>query len=235
MMVSLAVGRHQCRAETRPVPAHSARAGLAGATAVGAWINLVLLAIFAIRRGSMKPDLVLWKTAACVSTASCALAFFALLAAYPAQRLAAHFGRLNHVMELLLLGAGGALVYGALMIAGLRIAGVELRRSARAKAKATEPPYGWYEVPWPASQRQRVQHPRPAARALVERDSVRISRSANGCDRPRGRSRSSACPCSRSRLEIADDRDRAAAAGEHRLRRPIPPAAPGARATAPPS
>lgn len=117
--------------------------GLAGATAFGAWVNLVLLAIFAIRRGSMKPDLVLWKTAACVSTASCALAFFALLAANPAQRLAAHFGHLHHVMELLLLGAGGALVYGALMIAGLRITGVELRRSARARAKATEPPYGW--------------------------------------------------------------------------------------------
>ena len=117
--------------------------GLASATAFGAWVNLVLLAIFAIRRGSMKPDLVLWKTATCVSTASCALAFFALLAAYPVQRLAAHFGRLTRCMELLLLGAGGALVYGAIMIAGLRIAGVELRRSARAKAEASEPPYGW--------------------------------------------------------------------------------------------
>jgi putative peptidoglycan lipid II flippase len=116
--------------------------GLAAATAVGAWINLVLLAIFAIRRGSMKPDLVLWKTATCVSTAACALAFFALLAANPVERLAASFGRFTHVMELLLLGSVGALVYGLVLIAGLHVAGVKLRRSARASAKAISPPYG---------------------------------------------------------------------------------------------
>ncbi len=110
--------------------------GLAGATAFGAWINLVLLAIFAIRRGSMKPDLILWKTATCVSVASCGLAFFALLSASPAQRLAAHFGRLDHVAELLLLGSGGALVYAGVLIGGLHVAGVQLRRPARAAVKS---------------------------------------------------------------------------------------------------
>ena len=57
----------------------------------------------------MKPDLVLWKTAACVTAASCALAFFALFAAAPVQRLAANFGHFVNVIELLLLGLAGAL------------------------------------------------------------------------------------------------------------------------------
>ncbi len=103
--------------------------GLATATAVGAWINLLLLVIFAIRRGTMKPDLVLWKTAACVSIASCALSFFALSAAAPVERLAAKIGHLVNELELLLLGGGGALIYGLALIAGLRFAGVKLRSS----------------------------------------------------------------------------------------------------------
>jgi putative peptidoglycan lipid II flippase len=114
--------------------------GLAAATAFGAWINLVLLTIFAIRRGSMKPDLVLWRTAACVSVAAFALSVFALVAAAPAGRLAAPSGRLAHLFELLLLGAGGALAYGLVLIAGLRIAGVRLGRAAPEKPAA--PPIG---------------------------------------------------------------------------------------------
>ncbi|MEJ0094023.1 MAG: murein biosynthesis integral membrane protein MurJ [Methylocella sp.] len=103
--------------------------GLATATAAGAWINLVLLVIFAIRRGTMKPDLFLWKTAACVSVASCALSFFALSAAAPVERLAAKIGHFVNELELLLLGSGGALIYGLVLIAGLRFAGVRLRSS----------------------------------------------------------------------------------------------------------
>jgi putative peptidoglycan lipid II flippase len=91
----------------------------------------------------MKPDLVLWKTATCVSAASCALAFFALLSVEPVQHLAVQFGRLNLVAELLLLGLGGAFVYGAVLIGGLSIAGVKLRRPAPAIAKSSAPPYGW--------------------------------------------------------------------------------------------
>lgn len=112
--------------------------GLASATAVGAWVNLVLLTVFALRRGSMKFDLVLWKTATCVSVASCALSFFALLAAHPAQRLAERIGRFPYEVELLLLGCGGALVYGIILIAGLHFSGVKLRRSVPASDKIFE-------------------------------------------------------------------------------------------------
>lgn len=104
-------------------------AGLAAATAAGAWINLLLLAFFAIRRGAMKPDLFLWKSATAVATASCGLAVFALFAAAPVERLAEQLGRFVNEVELLALGLAGALVYGAILLLSLRIAGVSLRRS----------------------------------------------------------------------------------------------------------
>ncbi|WP_036260151.1 murein biosynthesis integral membrane protein MurJ [Methylocapsa aurea] len=102
--------------------------GLAAATAVGAWINLLLLVFLAIRRGAMKPDLLLWRTAACVVTASWALSAFALFAAAPARSLVAGLGRFADLFELLLLGFAGAVAYVLVLAAGLRIAGVRLRR-----------------------------------------------------------------------------------------------------------
>jgi putative peptidoglycan lipid II flippase len=103
--------------------------GLATATAAGAWVNLLLLCFFAIRRGAMKVDLFLWKTATAVTTASFILAVFALFAAAPVQRIAAGFGHFGNVFELLFLGLAGALVYALVLIAGLRIANVKLGRS----------------------------------------------------------------------------------------------------------
>jgi putative peptidoglycan lipid II flippase len=102
--------------------------GLASATAVGAWINLALLACLAIRRGAMRLDLLLWKTATVVTTASAALSAFALFTAAPAERLAAGLGRFADASELLVLGLGGALVYGLVLLIGLRVFGVRLRR-----------------------------------------------------------------------------------------------------------
>ena len=103
--------------------------GLAAATAAGAWINLLFLCFFAIRRGAMKVDLFLWKTATAVTMASLILAVFALFAAAPAQRLAAGLGRFANVFELLFLGLAGAAVYALVLAAGLRIANVKLGRS----------------------------------------------------------------------------------------------------------
>lgn len=103
--------------------------GLAAATAVGAWSNLLLLGFFAIRRGAMKVDLFLWKTVTAVTMASFILAVFALFAAAPVQRMAADLGRFADMFELLFLGLAGALVYALVLIAGLRIANVKLGRS----------------------------------------------------------------------------------------------------------
>jgi len=103
--------------------------GLAAATAAGAWINLLVLCYLAIRRGAMKVDLFLWKTATAVTTASFILAVFALFAAAPVQRMTAGFGRFANVFDLLFLGLAGALVYALVLIAGLRMAGLTLGRS----------------------------------------------------------------------------------------------------------
>ena len=102
--------------------------GLAAATAAGAWINLLALCFLAIRRGAMKIDLFLWKTATAVTVASFLLSVFALLAASPAQRWTAGLGRFANVFEVAALGVSGALIYALVLFAGLRIAGVRLRR-----------------------------------------------------------------------------------------------------------
>jgi putative peptidoglycan lipid II flippase len=103
--------------------------GLAAATAAGAWINLLALCFFAIRRDAMKIDLFLWKTVTVVTIASFTLSVFALFAAAPAQRFTAGLGRFANLSELVFLGGSGALIYALVLAAGLRLAGVRLRRS----------------------------------------------------------------------------------------------------------
>jgi putative peptidoglycan lipid II flippase len=101
-------------------------AGLALATAAGAWLNLLILCFLAIRRRAMKIDLFLWKTATAVTVASFLLALFALIASGPAKRLTAGLGLFSNVLELLLLGLGGALIYLFALTVGLKIAQVKL-------------------------------------------------------------------------------------------------------------
>ncbi|MDB5568841.1 MAG: integral rane protein MviN [Hyphomicrobiales bacterium] len=97
-------------------------AGLALATAVGAWINFLLLAAIAMSRGDMRPDATAWRVAASVAGACGLLALTAIYARAPvgelAARLAPHFVNEAH---LALMGALGALVYFA-ALAGLLLA-----------------------------------------------------------------------------------------------------------------
>lgn len=102
--------------------------GLAAATAAGAWVNLSILCYLAVRRGAMKIDLFLWKTATAVTAASFVLAVFALFAPAPFYRIAASFGGLADAAELLFVGAAGALIYAATLMAGLKIANVKAAR-----------------------------------------------------------------------------------------------------------
>ena len=103
-------------------------AGLAAATAAGAWVNLAVLCFLAITRGAMKIDLFFWKTTTVVTMASFLLAVFALFAAAPTQRLTASLGRFANLFELTVLGVAGALLYTLVLFAGLWIAGVRLKR-----------------------------------------------------------------------------------------------------------
>jgi putative peptidoglycan lipid II flippase len=102
-------------------------AALAGATAFGAWINCGLLVLLALRRGSMRPDAMLGKTALAVSAAGLALGLVAVYAAAPAHALAARAGFLASVIELTTLGIVGALVYSAALIVALK--GLRVRLS----------------------------------------------------------------------------------------------------------
>jgi putative peptidoglycan lipid II flippase len=95
-------------------------AGLAMATAVGAWLNFLLLAGFAFLHGAIRPTLSLGQTAACVSLASFGLSSFALFAADRADLLAHEIGHFGNELTLTLVGAGGAVVY--LIILGLGFA-----------------------------------------------------------------------------------------------------------------
>jgi putative peptidoglycan lipid II flippase len=86
-------------------------AGLAMATAVGAWLNFLLLIGFAFRQGATKPTLGLGQMVACVSLASFGLSVFALFAAGWSEPLALKIGPFGNELSLMLVGAGGAIVY----------------------------------------------------------------------------------------------------------------------------
>ncbi len=107
-------------------------AGLAAATATGAWINLLLLMAIASRQRLMRLDWVFGKSAAVTSIASFALALFALIAAWPVAEFCARLPRFQNESELILLLIGGAVVYALALGAGLYATGVRLRRSASA-------------------------------------------------------------------------------------------------------
>ncbi|MEW6436662.1 MAG: murein biosynthesis integral membrane protein MurJ [Pseudomonadota bacterium] len=99
-------------------------AGLAAATAIFAWINLLLLMAVATRRGLMRLDWVFGKSAAVTSVAAFLGAIFALLAAWPAAEFAASLPRFQNEIELVLLLIGGAIVYVLALGVGLYVSGV---------------------------------------------------------------------------------------------------------------
>ncbi len=107
---------------------HMGAAGLALATAAGAWLNLVLLCYFGLRRKLLWPDDLLAKSAGSAAIAAFALSLFALFFTLPAAQFAARIGHFENEIELICLAAGGALVYVIVLGLGLFISGVRLRR-----------------------------------------------------------------------------------------------------------
>ena len=105
-------------------------AGLATATAVGAWLNLVLLCIIAMRRNLFWPDDLLAKSAAAATIAAFALSLFTLFFTLPAAEFAVEVGHFENEIELICLAIGGAVVYGAVLGVGFMVAGVRLRRTS---------------------------------------------------------------------------------------------------------
>jgi putative peptidoglycan lipid II flippase len=106
-------------------------AGLALATAVGAWINFGLLTVLALRAGSMQPDRTLAKVCGAVLLASAGLAAVAFLGDGPARALAAAFGHFVTEVHLAVLSVAGMVAYAMVLMIALRLLGVRLARVKR--------------------------------------------------------------------------------------------------------
>jgi putative peptidoglycan lipid II flippase len=108
--------------------------GLATATSVGLWINLAALLAIAIDRALIDFDAVFAKTSGATLAASALLAMVAVFGRAPALALGAHFGSQANLVALILLGAAGAIVYGATLAGALHMMGVKIG-SLRARRK----------------------------------------------------------------------------------------------------
>lgn len=100
--------------------------GLATATSVGLWINLAALVALAIAHEFMEFDGVFGKTLGATLIAGAMLTIVAIFGRAPALALGLHFGNQANLVALLALGAAGALVYGAVLVGVLHLAGVRI-------------------------------------------------------------------------------------------------------------
>ena len=108
-------------------------AGLATATAVGFWINLLILCGMGWLQNVVRPDDMLVRVAVAVDAAALALGIYVLLA--DGRIGAATAGlRFADLVHLGLTGAGGALIYGVALAVALRVAGVRLPLRRRRRA-----------------------------------------------------------------------------------------------------
>jgi putative peptidoglycan lipid II flippase len=103
--------------------------GLALATAMGAWVNLLLLSVLAWRRDWTAPSATLGRAAAAVIVASLLLTGFAVFGRAPIAAALTTLPAWRDEALLVALGLGGALIYGAALLAGCRALGIRLRRA----------------------------------------------------------------------------------------------------------
>ena len=97
-----------------------AQVGLAFATSIGAWINLLLLVWLSARRNFIAIDRRLQRSSAKLVIAGAALAFALFAGERPIRALFADWTALRDVMTLLVLAAIGGAVYGVAIVALFR-------------------------------------------------------------------------------------------------------------------
>jgi putative peptidoglycan lipid II flippase len=116
-----------------------AQVGLALATAIGAWINFVLVLFWAARAGYVGADRELRSSLVRMVAAGAVMALVLFLAAPWIAKVASTLPRFRNEAELLILAALGSLVYGGLAIAlfGRRLRTFVRRRGA---VKESAPP-----------------------------------------------------------------------------------------------
>ncbi len=102
--------------------------GLALATAIGQWINLLLLYVLALRRGWTAPNRTLGATMAAVVAGCVALALLALFGLPFAESAATALPQFRELATLALLGTACALGYAVVLVCVLALFGVRLRR-----------------------------------------------------------------------------------------------------------
>jgi putative peptidoglycan lipid II flippase len=101
--------------------------GLALATATGAWVNLGGLMVLGRRRGWMRLDAALAEVFVAAFCASGLLALAVSLTEAPIFDYVQRLAHLRNETQLVLLAAIGALVYGAVLLASLKVLGVRFR------------------------------------------------------------------------------------------------------------
>jgi putative peptidoglycan lipid II flippase len=116
-----------------------AQVGLALATAIGAWINFILVLFWAARAGYVGADRELRSSLVRMVAAGAVMALVLFLAAPWIAKVASTLPRFRNEAELLILAALGSLVYGGLAIAlfGRRLRTFVRRRGA---VKESAPP-----------------------------------------------------------------------------------------------
>jgi putative peptidoglycan lipid II flippase len=102
--------------------------GLALATALGAWVNLLLLVILAYRRDWTAPSGTLGRTAIAVLVAAALLAAFAVLGRSPVSAYTTALPAWRDETLLVALGAAGAVIYAAVLLIALKLLRVRLAR-----------------------------------------------------------------------------------------------------------
>ncbi|MCX6410015.1 MAG: murein biosynthesis integral membrane protein MurJ [Actinobacteria bacterium] len=103
--------------------------GLAFATAIGAWVNVILLVVMARRRDYMAPDRDLLRTFAAVTGCAALLAVVTLVAGPAIRPWAAGFGGLAPLVQLAVLGTAGAVVYFGALLGLVRALRLPFRRA----------------------------------------------------------------------------------------------------------
>jgi len=102
-------------------------AGLALATAIGAWLNLGGLSLLALRRGSMRPDMHLAEVAAATFCASGVLALALSLSLPMARLFSDSLPHWRNETLLAILTSVGAGAYVVALLAALGVLGFRLR------------------------------------------------------------------------------------------------------------
>ncbi|MEN3930407.1 murein biosynthesis integral membrane protein MurJ [Microvirga sp. W0021] len=103
-------------------------AGLAFATAVGAWLNLGILTLLACRKKWMAPSRTLLVMIAAIAVASIVLAVFAVFGRAPITQMLSSLPHWRKEITLIVMGLAGAILYGVTLLGTLKLSGTSLRR-----------------------------------------------------------------------------------------------------------